>query len=346
MSWGERIWDIVGKVGVERLLSSPDHVRRLTIAKAQGEVAGRLLHAKADADVEAVRAGALDITDDGTPRRLEAAFRQQLQRRIDDLGPERAAAGLAESINDSARRLDNAEAAVHEAEDILKNVQPAFTSQVGPSPKEPPPPTDDWLYRWRDSAGEFADEKMRQLWGRVLAGELQTPGKFSLRTLDFLRSISQREASLIARFAPFAANPDFIFKAEERVFEAAGLPFADRLELQDLGLISGVDGLGLTWGSATPEPGALTILAFTGPVSVLVVKAQSETPTPMQFPIYKPTRLGQEVLSLQPASVNQDYLKGIAAHVRSSGHTVWTAVAIPLPDGRHNLLHLQPFPID
>lgn len=35
---------------------------------------------------------------------------------------------------------------------------------------------------------------MRQLWARVLAGEIEHPGSFSLRTVEVLRNMSQAEA--------------------------------------------------------------------------------------------------------------------------------------------------------
>lgn len=45
-----------------------------------------------------------------------------------------------------------------------------------------------------DAAGNIRAEDMRQLWARVLAGEIEHPGSFSLRTVEVLRNMSQAEA--------------------------------------------------------------------------------------------------------------------------------------------------------
>ena len=361
MGWGEWIWEVVGKVGLERLVTSPEHVKRLAIAKHQAEVAGRLLHARADADVEAVRAGTLPITEEGTPRRIEAEFRQHLQQQISSLGPERAASSFAESIKDTARRLDNAEAAVHVAEKILHqqeelkqtivaNVANAQSgNQAGsgsgtPRPR-PKPPEEDWLYRWRDVAGEFSESRMRDLLGRVLAGELQAPGKYSLRTLYFLRSLSKREAELIAKLAPFASNPKFIFKAEEAL-DAAGLNFEKRLELQEIGILDGVDGIGLHYGHTPGKPLENLPLVYSSAFSMIVARAPEKDVKAINLPVYRLTAQGVEILSLYAAKPNEAYVKALVQHAKNQGYVVCSALSIPLPGGLHRLMNIMPLPED
>ena len=51
----------------------------------------------------------------------------------------------------------------------------------------------DWFLRFFDAAGNIRAEDMRQLWARVLAGEIEHPGSFSLRTVEVLRNMSQAE---------------------------------------------------------------------------------------------------------------------------------------------------------
>ena len=40
------------------------------------------------------------------------------------------------------------------------------------------------------------DPYLQELWGKVLAGEIQQPGSYSLRTLDVLSAMTQKEAEL------------------------------------------------------------------------------------------------------------------------------------------------------
>ena len=47
----------------------------------------------------------------------------------------------------------------------------------------------------------MSSEELQTLWGRVLAGEIKSPGTFSLRTLEFLKNTSHEEALKIAKLA-------------------------------------------------------------------------------------------------------------------------------------------------
>lgn len=53
---------------------------------------------------------------------------------------------------------------------------------------------DDWLANFFDKCRLISNEEMQNLWAQVLAGEANSPGAFSLRTINFLSSLSQQEA--------------------------------------------------------------------------------------------------------------------------------------------------------
>jgi len=54
----------------------------------------------------------------------------------------------------------------------------------------------DWFVRFFEDAGNISDEKMQEIWAKVLAGEIKQPGSFSLRTLEVLRNLSSDEAEI------------------------------------------------------------------------------------------------------------------------------------------------------
>lgn len=62
----------------------------------------------------------------------------------------------------------------------------------------------DWFVRFFEDAGNISDEKVQELWAKVLAGEIDQPGSFSLRTLDMLRSLSKSEAETLQTIASYA----------------------------------------------------------------------------------------------------------------------------------------------
>ena len=64
----------------------------------------------------------------------------------------------------------------------------------------------DWFARWRQIAEVTSDKDMQNMWGRILAEEAQEPGSISLRTLDTLKNITAREASLFVQISTFVLN--------------------------------------------------------------------------------------------------------------------------------------------
>lgn len=61
----------------------------------------------------------------------------------------------------------------------------------------------DWLMRFFDAVGNISNEELQKLWGKVLAGEVKNSGNFSLRTLDIVRNMTQKEAKLFNDFCRY-----------------------------------------------------------------------------------------------------------------------------------------------
>lgn len=59
----------------------------------------------------------------------------------------------------------------------------------------------DWFIRFFDSVGNISNAEMQDLWARILAGEINNQGTFSLRTLETLRNMNQEEAILFQKIA-------------------------------------------------------------------------------------------------------------------------------------------------
>ena len=60
-----------------------------------------------------------------------------------------------------------------------------------------------WVSAFFDGCQDVSDKELQELWGRLLAGELEKEGSFSLRTLQCIKSMSKKEAdqfSLMVRF--------------------------------------------------------------------------------------------------------------------------------------------------
>jgi hypothetical protein len=62
-------------------------------------------------------------------------------------------------------------------------------------------PGEDWVTRYIESASQVTDQRMQELWGRILAGEIRKPGAFSLRTLHVVSNLASYEAKYFEAFA-------------------------------------------------------------------------------------------------------------------------------------------------
>ncbi len=99
---------------------------------------------------------------------------------------------------------------------------------------------DDWIVRFFNSVEDISNDKMRELWGRILAGEIRRPKSFSLRTLDILRSISKDEAILFERLAniSFRQNKQSFIPCDMEILEESGIKYNDLFQLSCAGIIS------------------------------------------------------------------------------------------------------------
>ena len=83
----------------------------------------------------------------------------------------------------------------------MANVQAIVGQAIEQMPEQVPdtPVDHDWTARFFDDAKDVSNEEMQKLWAKLLAGEVESPGCVSLRTLSILRNMTQKEAELFAR---------------------------------------------------------------------------------------------------------------------------------------------------
>jgi hypothetical protein len=214
-------------------------------------------------------------------------------------------------LSDTIRREANVTRALLHAEQVLE-----ADAQSPPEEKV----NDDWLFRWRDSASQVSGEELQNLWGRVLAGEVKSPGSYSLRTLEFLKNISQQEAEEIAKLSQFVIGGNLIYRGANEDLQEFGITFEFLLRMQNLGVISGVEALGMTitWKSLDPSKFMQLLISNS---MVLIVSAEDASHT-ISAPTYMLTAIGAQVLSLGTFDTNVEYLKTVAEHFKTQGASV------------------------
>ena len=71
-------------------------------------------------------------------------------------------------------------------------------------------PSDDWMNQFEKYAEDASSDRLQELWGRTLAGEIRKPGTFSLVTLQYISTIDSSIADLIDSVLPYVLNNRFI----------------------------------------------------------------------------------------------------------------------------------------
>lgn len=176
----------------------------------------------------------------------------------------------------------------------------------------PPTPADvdeDWLNVFERYAEDASTERMQNLWGRVLAGELRKPGRYSTRTLRFLSEFSQSDGLMFAElcksvFAEMAPNA---LVKPERTSNIRDLVF-----LESSGLIQGVSGSGLAVTRKFDDNGRSFIRE--GDVVIVIEGAAGTT---IKFPACVLTPLGQELLGLLPGRDGREAARIVANAIRT-----------------------------
>jgi hypothetical protein len=80
-------------------------------------------------------------------------------------------------------------------EQIVKLALPAIDQS-----KEPQNMEEDWLIQFMNAAQDVSDIDLQSLWAKLLAGEYNQKGTFSIRTIHAVRLLRKAEAETINRF--------------------------------------------------------------------------------------------------------------------------------------------------
>lgn len=106
----------------------------------------------------------------------------------------------------------------------------------------------DWSINFVTCAKQISNNYMQELWAKILAGEINTPGSFSLRTVNTLKNISRSEAELFKEFCSYLIEIDEslptpayftdTYGSHANRFSVKKFTLAERLILQELGLVT------------------------------------------------------------------------------------------------------------
>ncbi len=132
-------------------------------------------------------------------------------------------------VEEEANRQENMEA-------ITEKAIPKLEDGSDPSEME-----DDWVTNFFDKSRIVSDSEMQDIWASVLAGEANSPGTYSKRTVNFLGDLDKRDAELFLALCSFGwfvgAFTPLIFDNQASMYNDKGLNFNTLTHLDSIGLI-------------------------------------------------------------------------------------------------------------
>ena len=291
----------------------------LALWRASREGKARLIAARADADIRRIEA---ESEAETSP--IIAQARSQARRYL--MSPDADVRGTVEVTRrdivqrveyQERKRLANIRSVVEDAADELGDKE---------VPDHEPDP--DWTARFFNEVQDVSSEDMQKIWAKILAGEVESPGRTSLRTLDTLRDMTKNDAKMFMDICDFVVRNDFVFYGDSvKGFEA--LNYSNLLHLQDCGLINvGPDLVKkFMWGESKQ-----IVLMYHG--GALLVTGNSDNDEALIVPDILLTTAGKELSRFVKCALHMEYLQAFSRFLNSKNcQLAHLEGASPLPDG-------------
>ena len=212
-----------------------------------------------------------------------------------DLGARALAAWLPETV----RKQQNREAVAQEA---IKSLNDIDGAEHRPSEAELDP---DWMNAFLRFAEDASSERMRELWGRVLAREVVSRGSFSIRAIRFMAELDADTASAFERISRHVFDHDGIDLPEKLEHEL----FADVFLLEQAGLVS--YGAGRLAKFVTIGPDGRAGLEVQG--NLLAIEGVPGHELTVRCGLL--TKIGREIMGIVPSSDPLETARSLAGRI-------------------------------
>lgn len=309
-----KLWETLAERGIGSLLTPWQTLRE---GRARIEVRRQelLTLAQAEKDAADVRAGRKQLRSDGTlalmPVDQGNAYTEIATRVEPTIGLINAVNAATDNglVNAARAELNAARAIIYAEEQLTHDPQAPPDRDVD----------EDWLFAWRDNVGKISAEDLQRIWGSILAGEIKSPGSYSIRTLELLRTLSKTEAEIISKVARYVIDGK-IARGATHYLDEQGVNFAVLYRLQHMGVVAGVEALALQTTHKTVVEGKF-LCALRSNGKALIVEHEDPSKV-LQFEVYLLTEVGSQILTLGSFEPDLDYLRLVGKKIASQGFNV------------------------
>jgi hypothetical protein len=190
-------------------------------------------------------------------------------------------------------------------------------------------PNEDWLNLFESIAERANSEDLRDILGRILAGEIRKPGQFSFRTLQFMSLLDHDLARIVQRVRNWVTGGNYIpFSAELKKGENLDAIAV----LSDVGLVRIISGYALNFQY---DADGFFHLPFGG--VCIRLERDGVDPGDIRVEAIAVTPTGAEVFSLLPHDPDFEFVRAHANELKRLGMTSKAIIFMrhtELPDGR------------
>jgi len=252
------------------------------------------------------------------------------------------------------KEQQNIETIVLDAAQIAPAILPA--AKINDDPVD-----EDWTMDFLSKAKNIGNKEMQSLWSKILAGEVSKPGSYSKRVLDFVYTLSPKEADLFTRFCGLVCKINFKYIHLRLSDNAKGfsrfhgypeynITYDDILELDAIGLINFKETVlehkfdsGKITYDLKPAINTLCIDYFD---EIYIVKP-SENFANISLSIILLTNLGNSLVPICGSEKNDNYKERLLEIIKQNGRyqisSLNTNVTTPNRDSRGNKARLERF---
>ena len=171
----------------------------------------------------------------------------------------------------------------------------------------------DWVARFFSDIQDVTSEHMQRIWAKILAGEVETPGRTSLHTLSILKNMTQRDAVLFAKVSAFVFS-DFILNKPEFMNEIIDFPPLRLLvDMENYGLLNADTRLQTIM--EIPSEGRALVM---GRMAYRISENDAAL-RELKIPAFPLSSQGQELYNLTESTINETYLRIIAKVMKENG---------------------------
>ena len=171
----------------------------------------------------------------------------------------------------------------------------------------------DWVARFFSDVQDVTSEHMQRIWAKILAGEVETPGRTSLHTLAILKNMTQSDAVLFAKMSAFVFH-DFILNKSEYTNEIIEFPSLRQfVDMENYGLLNADSKLrGII--EVPPEGWA----SFEGKTAYRISRNDSALHK-LNIPSFPLSSQGRELYHFTESVINETYLHIMAKFMKDNG---------------------------